>query len=60
MKMNPRTSVVNAAHSELAQYICELIEKHGLTYCELFFVLTQEQMAWAANAVKEERKDDEA
>ena len=53
--MNPRTSAVNTAHSELAKYICDLIEKHGLTYCELFFVLSQEQMAWAAQAVKDER-----
>lgn len=55
LKLHPRTLIVQRAKVELSTALSDIIEKHDLTFGEVFSVLAQESASWAKVAVREER-----
>jgi hypothetical protein len=57
-KIHPRTRIVSEAHVELSNAVISVIEKHNLTYAELWYILTQIAASWVKHAISDERVSD--
>lgn len=55
MKMHSRDMTVAKAHNELAEAVTLTIEKHKLTYGELFQILSLIMGSWAKWSIRDER-----
>lgn len=55
MKLHPRTMIVQKAGLELSEFVTSLIERHDLTYGELFGLMADRMAAWAKYMRREER-----
>lgn len=56
IQLHPRWRITSLAHNELDKAVINIVEKHGLTYGELFNILGQILCSWSKCQVKEERK----
>jgi hypothetical protein len=58
MKLHQRTLTVQRARTALSAAVSDVIEKHDLTFAEVFSILSQEIEQWAKYAVRAERHPD--
>ena len=56
--LHPRYFIVEQAEIELSTAVTGIIEKHGLTYAELFKVLNAVTASWLKYALRDERLAD--
>jgi hypothetical protein len=55
MELSPRHFPVATARNEIDTAVTNAVEKHSLTYGELFSILAGLMASWARYAVKDER-----
>ena len=53
--IHPRYFIVERAEIELSTAVTGIIEKHGLTYVELFKILNGVTTSWLKYALRDER-----
>ena len=56
MGISQRDTTVSKAKIELSQALSDIIERHGLTYGEIFAILASELQGWAKLMVRSERE----
>jgi hypothetical protein len=56
MSIRARERETNEAHSEMAKFVVDTVQRHNLTYLELLFCLAQIQMSWSSDGLKDERE----
>ncbi len=60
IRLHPRYQIVQEARHEVGKALTDAIDKHGLTYGEIFSVLSDVMGEWAKYAIRSERHPDDA
>jgi hypothetical protein len=58
IQISPRYHLVERAYLDVDKAVSDAIEKHALTYGEVFSILGRITVEWARYAVKDERKEE--
>ncbi len=58
MKLHERHIPFQQAKSEISKVVEEAVEKHNLTYGELFSILANELRSWAGCVIRDERDEE--